>query len=288
MIKNFVAILVIVLMFSCNVQAELLGIRWHDSKLVSFDPYSGSIINYHGQLNSKESFRGLAYNPNQNMLYALSQVDWNLYSINPNDLDINFIGKLQIDRSASWGEDIGGLTYNPFQNKFYTSVSHFDAGYTNSWSELVEVNVNSAEIVNKGYLTNGFVSSLSFNPDDSQIYAYATYGLGKSSLVQIDPSNAYMTTLFETPYHTIMGLAKDPNDDSFYSWINWTNHLYGKIDVSDQTVTLLGYSDPVGVASDAMIYRDFDIALSPVPIPGAVWLLGSGVMGLIIARRKKR
>ena len=32
----------------------------------------------------------------------------------------------------------------------------------------------------------------------------------------------------------------------------------------------------------------FEIQGSPVPIPGAVWLLGSGLFGLVVARRKKR
>ena len=83
-----------------GVEAEeiLVGITWADSRLVSFDPHSGVIKEKHAQLNPYEGFLGLAYDPNQNKLYALSQVENNLYSIDPDTLDISHIGNLHIDK----------------------------------------------------------------------------------------------------------------------------------------------------------------------------------------------
>jgi len=91
---------------TCANSDILLGITWGDSLLVSFDPYTGTITEVHAQLNPNESFRGLAYDSNHNMLYALSQVDLNLYSIDPITLDIQHIGNLRIPCS---GSDIGKL-----------------------------------------------------------------------------------------------------------------------------------------------------------------------------------
>ena len=62
-------------------------------------------------------------------------------------------------------------------------------------------------------------------------------------------------------------LAKEPSKNAFYTWVNSTSHTYGEIDLTNQTVTLLGSSDAVGVSSGAMTYK----AASP-------W--GPGVLGV--------
>ena len=51
--------------------------------------------------------------------------------------------------------------------------------------------------------------------------------------------------------------------------------LIDDVQIYDQTLT------------DAQINYLHDHPGSPVPIPGAVWLLGSGLLGLTVARRKK-
>ena len=58
---------------------KILGITWDKSVLVSFDPYTGHIIEKHAWLKQEENYVGLAYDYNRNMLYALSQVSCNLY-----------------------------------------------------------------------------------------------------------------------------------------------------------------------------------------------------------------
>jgi hypothetical protein len=234
--------------------AQLLGIRWDNSWLVSFNPDTGSITNYHVQLNSNESFRGLTYDPNHKELYASSQVSLNLYSINPASLNVKLIGRMN-----STG-DISSLAYNPRNNTLYAmAVNVFGK------SELLSVNVKNAALSKIGEIQAPYVNSISYNEMTGQLNAYAVYGSGswdspfKSSVVSIDPSNANMTTLFETPYHTILGLAKKPGENSFYTWVNWSTHFYAKVDMSGQTIIPLGNADSVFVASDAMIYRSFSI-----------------------------
>ena len=276
------AVIASYVVFFCvgQASADLVGITWTDSRLVSFDPCLGAITQEHVQLNDGESFRGLTYVSSRSKLYALSQCNWNLYSIHTNTLNVELVGKLDIDTESSWGEDIGGLTYDPVTDTLYSSVSHWDPGFINLWSELVEVDLDTAEVTSAATITNAYCYSLSYNTTDGQIYAYARYGGERSdraSLVSINPDNASMTTLFETPYATTMGLAKKPGQDIFYTWINSNGHFYGEVDLNIQTVTLLCKSDSVGVSSDAMIYKNFYL----VPEPTTLLLLGLSSLALL-------
>jgi hypothetical protein len=47
------------------------------------------------------------------------------------------------------------------------------------------------------------------------------------------------------------------------------------------------YTDDLLWMNSGGEWKGYDIGLNPVPIPGAVWLLGSGLLGLIGIRRKK-
>jgi hypothetical protein len=49
-----------------HLYADLLEITWNGSRLVSFDPYSGTLIREHTQLNPNENFKALTYDPNRN------------------------------------------------------------------------------------------------------------------------------------------------------------------------------------------------------------------------------
>lgn len=272
MFKKFVCIVllgiffVVFPVFLCkNVNADILGITWEGGELVSFDPYEGLITMKHKVINENASFMGLTYNESTEELYALSQGNFSLYSVAPKTLEIEFVGSINIDRKASWGEDIGGITYNPSTNALYTTVNHWDPNYTNIWSELVTINLNTLETTSIGQMTNGFVNSITYDETSGLFNAYAVYGSGswdspyKSDFVTIDPGSAEMRTVFSTPYHTIMGLADNPSDDTFYSWINSTSHFYGEIDPTNEVINQLGNADPVGVIS-AMIYKGFFIA----------------------------
>jgi hypothetical protein len=261
-----VFLLAILFFIKAAYAVEVLGITWSNSDLVTFDLFSGTITQRHLQLNKNENYRGLAYDSTHNELFALSQSSHHLYAINPYTLEIALIGKLNIDKSLSWSEDIGGLAYDPVSDSLYTVVSHWNSNYTDIWSELVEIDQSTAEITYKGYITNRFTNSLSYNVNDGQLYAFAVYEGGnwdnpnKSNLVSINPENANMTTLFETPYHTILGLTKKPNENIFYSWINWTSHFYGEVNLGTETITPLGNSNQVGVTSDAILYKDIYVA----------------------------
>jgi len=155
---------------SAGQSDTLLGITWGDSKLVSFDPDAGVITQVHAYLNPAEVFRGVAHDPYRVKLYALAQSSWNLYEIDPLTLNIRNIGTLDINPSTSWGEDIGGLSYDPVTDSLYTVVSHWDDSYTGIRSELVRINISDAKTTVVGYLADAFCDSLVFNEEDGQLY----------------------------------------------------------------------------------------------------------------------
>ena len=250
---------------------HLIGITWGDSRLVSFDPYIGAVTEIHTQLNPREDFRGLAYDPNHNKLYALSQVENNLYSIDPMTLSTSHIGDVHIDRQTSWGVDAGALAYDTVTDALFTVIEHWDSDNTTIWSELVEIDIENAALRRVGRIPGSFITSMDYNDQDGYLYGVATQGVGgwdspyKSHVIRINPDNAVMSELFETPYHTVLGFAKKPGKNTYLSWINWTSHFYGEINLDTQTITPLGNADAVGVIS-ALIYRNFDVGPTPLPL----------------------
>jgi hypothetical protein len=242
----------------------ILGITWNKSVLVSFDPSTGAIVEKHAWLPLTENFVGLAYDYRRNRLYAISQVTCNLYSINPLSRDVTLIGKLNIN-----GQDVSGLTYSPIDETLYTVVLHMNAGSTNLRSDLAKVNMNNASVTVVGTIADGLCESLCWRESDGQLNSYIVYGSGpwdsplKASIVTINPNTGGMTPVFQTAYHTIMGLAKRPGQNAYFSWINWTTHFYGEVNLDTSTITPLASSDAVGVSSGAMMLRSFYVAPAP-------------------------
>ena len=62
--------------------------------------------------------------------------------------------------------------------------------------------------------------------------------------------------------------------------VSYTQYQFTEVASSSSTVIEFGLRNDPGY-----IYMD-DISVNPVPIPGAVWLLGSGLVGLAGLRRK--
>jgi hypothetical protein len=56
--------------------------------------------------------------------------------------------------------------------------------------------------------------------------------------------------------------------------------------VADGTFTGVRLEDALGVGGFQETYYAIDVAMAPVPIPGAAWLLGSGLLGLVAIRRR--
>lgn len=240
---------------------KVLGITWDNSVLISFDPYTGTITEKHAWLRRRENFVGLAYDYNRNMLYALSQVTCNLYSINPITRDVKLIGKLNTN-----GQDVSGLSYDPTQDVLFTVILYSGPAPR---SELAKVNIDNANVTLIGKIADGTCNSLCWRAYDGQLTSYIVYGSGnwdcpyKASIVSIEATTAVMTTVFETTYHSIAGLAKQPGQNAYYSWVNWTRHFFAEVNLNTKNITAIADSAAANVTSGAMIYRDFYVAPAP-------------------------
>lgn len=195
----------------------------------------------------------------------------NLYSINAITLEISLIGRMNIGGTRPWN-DANPLAYDSDTDTLYTVVTYWNS-YPNGpfWGQLGRVNVSNAEVTIIGNIIPGIVGSLSYNEEDKQLYGLVVYGSGswdspyKTNVIRINPTDASVDTLFETPYHTMLGFAQKPGENIYYSWINWTTHFYGKVNLNTQTIKQLGNSDPVDVIA-AMVYKDFFLKSATVAI----------------------
>jgi hypothetical protein len=130
---------------------------------------------------------------------------------------------------------------------------------------LAKVDTVNGNVTVIGTIGNGICNSLCWRDSDGKLNSYIVYGSGpdnspyKASLVTIDPNTAAMTTLFETPYHTIAGLAQRPGRNAYVSWINADTAFYGEVNLDTKSITQLAPHD-AGVCSAAMIYRGFYVA----------------------------
>lgn len=145
-----------------------------------------------------------------------------------------------------------------------------DVHWTGSYSAPIDMSLDN--------FTVGFYASDSGAPID---LAFAEYDLG--SVTRTDLGSGLFG--YET---FIPALSLDAGTQYFVSIANnfnqsahwfWTSNGVGNGD---------GFSKLYADSSWASRGTDFDFQLTGVPVPAAVWLFGSGLLGLVgMARRKK-
>jgi outer membrane protein assembly factor BamB len=258
-----------------------LGFTWSDSRLVTFDPAAGTIEQVHLQM-GPESFIGMAYDPGRHVIHAVSQVDWNLYAIDPATMAASHAGNLRVDTRTSRGEDVQALAYAPSRDVLYGTVVRWeDSGDRNTWrTDLVRIDAETAAVTTIGTMPRLVVSSLA-SGDDGQLHGLAEGVDGAVRVVRIDPDDATTVELLVTPYRTMLGLARIAGTHRYLTWINADRHFYAEIDLDRATITPLGGADAVGVIA-AFVHLGFDAATAPVPRPeiDAAFQLGGQVIAV--------
>jgi len=142
---------------------------------------------------------------------------------------------------------VSGLAYDAISDTLYTVILYYTPR-----SDLARVKADTASVSVVGKIADGLSLNLCWRECDGQLNSYLIHSSGswdspdKASIITIDPNTVAMTTIFQTAYHTIMGLARRPGQDSYVSWINWTSHFYGEVNLEAHTITSLANSDPVG------------------------------------------
>ena len=242
----------------------LLGITWTgganaflglESTLVALDPNDGKIQHVYGQVGA-ENFVGLAYDSTRTRLYALSQ-EKNLYSIDElSPLNVRLIGKLFFEGSDSINWSANSLCYDPESRSLYCSMRVDYWPYFNG-SVLSKINTNTAEVEIigpfNGVSNNYILSGLAYDEATGQLYGVSNYLSPGSSypdytqVVSVNPDDASLTGLYETPAYYIQGLAKGPGDGILYSWMSSdSGHYYLKAMLDEKTTEVLGSSDSAG------------------------------------------
>ena len=250
----------------------LVGVTWSDGTLVSFDPASGAILQSHVQLDATKSFIALAHDRNHRKLYALSQEDRALVTLDTETLQRANVVPVRIGLPAPGVTEVTSLAYDPLTDTLYTTIGHW-ADYPAGpiWDELARVDPWTGTVTVLGRIDGPWLAGLAFSETERVLYGLGVYGAGSwdspdaTHVLRIDPSTAAAESVYVTPYHAMFGFAlKEPG--IFYSFINWTAHFFGLTDVPALSLTTLGSDDAIG-AVGAMVVRTFDLPPEPVERP---------------------
>jgi hypothetical protein len=276
----------------------LLGVTWADSALVSFDPALGEVKKEYALLDPESAFTALAFDRARHRLYALSQGSFVLTLIDTETLRTVDRVHLRVDPRLPGLIDTVALALDPATGTLYTIVgrwTNYPEGPISSHLAIIDTETGVLSFV--GRIDGPWFASLAFSETDRQLYGIGVFGAGSwdgpfpTHVIRIDPDTAASETVFVTPYHTMLGLAvKEPF--TFFSWINWTSHFYGRTDLQARTITPLANVDGVDVIY-AMICKTFRLAPRAVPIPAepvsflmsgrvsGVWDPGGRLQGLV-------
>ena len=219
------------------------------------------IITDVGALGTDALFAGAAYNPFTETMYMIGgRGNNNLYTIDTNTGASSLVGSHGVN-------DLFGLAYDWNTSTLYGSQFSGGLGFYS-----LDVSTGSASLISNLAIQIG---GLAYNSTIDEIVGIND---GPGNLYTIDRTTGALTLLGGDGSVNDSGLTYD-SDLNLYWDIDFSGNLFSyDPDTLTRTVHLTGLGN-----FDGLTY-----ATSIVPVPAAVWLFGSGLIGLIgIARRKK-
>jgi hypothetical protein len=252
-INTFKILPAVLLFFSCSVSAApILYIGDAFGNLGTVDVATGD-VSVIGRMPAVMT--DIAFDPNGN-LYGITFTG--LYSINRTTAAATFIGNTGISSNSLVFDSSGNL---------YTA---------NNSLYSINTTTGSASRIGNGGAAYNSSGDLAFI--GGELFLSSGSG-GVDSLVKINTSNGAGTVVGSTGFSAVYGLATD-NNVNLYGVAGTTvlsiNALTGS------GAALVNYGGKGLISANGSAY-----ATEAVPIPAAMWLFGSGLLGLIGIARKK-
>lgn len=208
----------------------------------------------------------------------------------------------------------GGLIYDDvlditwLQDANYAKTSGYDADGHMTYDEAVAW---ADQLVYQGYTgwrlpttVNGDAQSMNWDwkgPDSGDSYDTYSYSYTAGyNLYNSEMGYMFYVTLGNLGYYDTSGTHPQPgyglnntgpfinlNTDLYpnYYW-SGTQYNYSPTSAAWCFYFDQGYQTTYGKTADMFAWAVHDGELSPIPIPTAVWLLGSGLIGIVSIRRK--
>jgi len=150
-------------------------------------------------------------------------------------------------------------------------------GWSNGNGYLYEIifNGNSYTEVPLSYvgLDSGGITEMAFSGNGDLFGIDNMY----KRIITIDQNTGNITTIKQLPGGSYIGLAFAP-DNTFFTTNSWNDSII-QFDTSGNTLWSGAYTSPTHIMG---------LEFAPIPIPGAVWLFSSGLIGIVVVRRKCR
>ncbi len=257
--KIHIIALVILLCSYGTVQAGMLyAVQEGTDMLVSIntDTMAYSTI---GSLGVSFEFGGMAYDKNSSTLYMIGgRGNNNLYTVDMVTGQATNVGSHGI-------HDLFGLAFDTSNNVLY--ATQFSGG---SGLYSLDTNTGSATTINPAMSSQ--IGGLAYDSMRDMLVGIQD---GPGSLYNINRSDGSLDLLFSSGYVNDSGLAYDSDLDLFWD-IDWNGSLYSYDPTTGARIELLS---GLG-AHDGLAY------VSAVPVPAAIWLFGTGLLGLMGYTRK--
>jgi hypothetical protein len=231
-----------------NFTGTITAYQYHSS--FATDPFSGAIDT---GMNFSGSF---TYDPDESYLYT-DHTNFNFYQLTQGALNTTI--------------DVGGLSFATKDNAFGAAWVHDNLYWKNVDGIYSSGTGDYLQIV----AGDGDDTAETTFPELATIPAYFsdyTYWLqyDRQSFIRITDPSGSMLTDQDLPY----GLPDVTGLDATVSWVAYATYYNG--DGDEVMVNLYSFEGQIGSPS-----------LTSVPVPGAVWLFGGGLVGLIAAARRR-